>query len=87
MFFSLCDDVLLYNNRVVIPSSLQKKILGDFHMGHPGKNRTKSLMRCYIYWPNMDKDIADMVDSCKGCALAAKAPTTTCKPWPKTVQP
>ena len=36
----------------------------------------------------MDKDIvADMVDSCKGCALAAKAPATTCKPWPKTVQP
>ena len=44
-------------------------------------------MRCYVYWPNMDKDIADMVDSCKGCALAAKAPATTCKPWPKTVQP
>ena len=85
--FSLCDDVLLYNDRVVIPSSLQKKILRDFHTGHPGKNRSKSLMRCYVYWPNMDTDIADMVDSCKGCALAAKAPATTCKPWPKTDQP
>ena len=56
-------------------------------MGHPGKNSTKSLMCCYFYWPNMNKDIADMVDSCKGCALAAKAPATTCKPWPKTDQP
>ena len=28
-----------------------------------------------------------MVNSCKGCALAAKAPATTCKSWPKTVQP
>ena len=41
-------------------------------------------MRCYVYWPNMDRDIADMIESCKGCALAAKSPTTTCKPWPKT---
>ena len=83
--FSLCDDVLLYNDRVVIPSSLQKKnILRDFHMEYPGKNRT---MLCYVYWQNMDKNIADMVDSCKGCALAAKAPAITCKPGPKTVQP
>ena len=85
--FSLCDGVLLYNNRVVIPSSLQKEILRDFHMDNPGKNRTKSLMCCYVYWPHMGKDIANMVDSCKGCTLVAKAPAITCKPWPKTVQP
>ena len=35
----------------------------------------------------MDKDIADIVDSCKGCALAAKSTAITCKPWPKTAQP
>ena len=41
--FSLCDDVLLYNNRLVISSSQQKKILRDFHIGHPGKkNALKS---------------------------------------------
>ena len=78
--FSLRDDVLLYNDRVVIPNRLQRKIHWDFHMGHPGKNRTKSLMHCYVYWPNMDRDIADMIESCKGCALAAKSPTMTCKP-------
>ena len=85
--FSLCDDVLLYNNRVVIPNSLQRKIVRDFHMGHPRKNRTRSLIRCYVYWPNMDRDIADMIESCKGCALAAKSPTTTGKPWPITDHP
>ena len=40
--FSLCDDVLLYNDRVVIPSSLQKNILRDFHMGNPGKTALKT---------------------------------------------
>ena len=32
-----------------------RKILQDFHMGHLGKNRTKNLVRCYVYRPNMDK--------------------------------
>ena len=61
--FSFCDDVLLYNDREVIPNSPQRKILGDIHMGHPGKNRTKSVMRCYVYCPNMDGDIVDMIES------------------------
>ena len=47
----------------------------------------KSLMRNYVYWPKMDNDIRDMIEKCKGRALAAKAPPTTFKPWPKTEQP
>lgn len=85
--YSLCDNVLLYSERVVIPKKLQKRILKDFHGGHPGKNRMKSLMRNYVYWPAMDKDIMEMIKTCRGCALAAKAPPTTFKPWPKTEQP
>ena len=38
--FSLCDDVLWYNDRVVILNSLQRKILRDFRMAHPRKNHT-----------------------------------------------
>ena len=72
--FSLCDNVLLYSERVVIPKKLQNRILRDFHSGHPGINRMKSLMRSYVYWPKMDNDIRDMIEKCKGCALAAKAP-------------
>ena len=87
--FSLCDNVLLYSERVVIPKNLHNRILRDFHTGHPGINRRKSLMRSYIYWPKMDYDITDMIEKCKGRALAAKGPTTTTtfKPWPKTEQP
>ena len=85
--FSVCDNVLLYGERVVIPNTLQKWILKDFHAGHPGKHRMKSLMQSYVYWPKMDLDISNMVDACKGCALAAKAPPITYKPWLKTDQP
>ena len=71
--FSLCDNVLLYSKRVVIPKKLQNRILKDFHTGHQGINRMKSFMRSYVYWPRMDNDITDMIEICKGCALAGKA--------------
>lgn len=61
--FSLCDEVLLYTERVVIPKNLQKRILKDFHIGYPRKNRMKSLMCSYIYWPKMDQDIENMVNT------------------------
>ena len=85
--FSLCDNALLYGERVVIPKKLQNRILRDFHTGHPGINRMKSLMRSYVYWSKMDNDIRDMIEKCKGYALAAKAPPITFKTWPKTEQP
>ena len=72
--FSLCDNVHLYSEMVVIQKKLQNRFLRDFHTGHPGMNRMKSLKRSYVYWPKMDNDIRDMVEQCKGCALAAKAP-------------
>ena len=47
--FSICNDVLMYRERVVIPATLQKRILKDFHVGHPGATRMKSLMRSYVF--------------------------------------
>ena len=82
--FSLCDNILLYSERVVIPKKLQNKILRDFHTGHSGINRMKSLMRSNVYWPKMDNDIRDTIEKCKGCVLAAKAPALLFKPVPKT---
>ena len=84
--YSVCGDVLLYSERVTIPKTLQKRILKDFHMGHPSTNRMKSLMRSFVYWPSMDQDITNMVETCKGYDLAAKPPLITHKPWPKSEQ-
>ena len=39
----LCDDVLMYSKKVIIPKKLQKRILKDFHVGYPGKNKS------YVY--------------------------------------
>ena len=85
--FSICENTLLYADRVVIPRTLQCKILKDFHTGHPGISRMKSLMRCYVYWQGMDKQIENFVKACRGCQLAAKSPSIKINPWPKTDMP
>ena len=33
--FSICDQTLMYPDRVVIPHSYKKKILKEFHTGYP----------------------------------------------------
>ena len=82
--YSICNDILMYSERVVAPLSLQKQILKEFLTGHPGISRMKSLTRSYVYWRRMDTDIDSLVKSCKGCALAAKAPPIKYNQWPET---
>ena len=59
----------------------------EFHQGYPGIGRMKALIRSYTYWPNVDKDIEQVVKTCKGCQLAAKAPPVKFTPWPKSDVP
>lgn len=83
---SLCEteDCLLFKDRIVIPLSLQKKILQQLHVSHPGIVRMKALARSYVYRPNIDKDIVDYVHSCSRCASTAKAPIKSeLSSWPK----
>ena len=68
--FSTCDDVrrdvlvMMYVERVMIPVSLRKQILKDFYIGHSGMSRMKSLMRSFVQWPGIDRDIEVLVKNC-----------------------
>ena len=77
----------MYGERVVIPSVLTKKILKDFHTGHPVMCRMKALVWSYVYWPGIDKDIENMMKLCKSCSLVAKALPMKFNPWPNTDKP
>ena len=44
---SVESDCLLRGNRMVVPASLQEKVLDLLHDGHPGVVRMKSLARQY----------------------------------------
>ena len=74
----------MYTDRNLMPRSLKKKILKEFHTDHPGMTHMKSLMRSYTYWPRIDQGIEKMDKGCRGCQPAAKAPPIKTQPWPKT---
>ncbi|XP_055605789.1 uncharacterized protein K02A2.6-like [Uranotaenia lowii] len=73
----------MYGERIVIPRKLQKKVLQQLHKGHPEIDRTRSLARNYVYWPNIDDQIAELVRSCSACSSVAKVDTKTkLQSWP-----
>ncbi|XP_041786375.1 uncharacterized protein K02A2.6-like isoform X2 [Anopheles merus] len=85
---SIVDGSILFGERLVIPQSLQKRCLEQFHQGHPGVHRMKALARSYVYWPTLDRDIAECVSTCSSCAAAAKSPPHEVPlPWEKTIVP
>ena len=85
--YSVCNEVVMYSDLIVIPTALQKRILKEFYVSHLGMSRMKSLMRSYVNWTYMNRNIKNTVKACKGCALVAKKPPIKLSPWPKTNQP
>ena len=85
--FSTCNGLLMNGERMVIPAVLTKKMLKDLHTGHSGMSKMKALKRSYVYWPGMDKDVENIVKSCRSCASVAKAPPIKFNSWLKTDNP
>ena len=73
-YYSIFDDILMYADCMVILLSLQKTILSEFHSGHFGMSRMKSLLRSYMFWLIMNKDIEKPEWNRRGCAPAVKSP-------------
>lgn len=79
----LYGNIVMRNTRVVIPASLQKRILMLAHEGHQGIVRTKSRLRNKVWWPNIDKQVEKLVKSCHPCQLlGTKVRPEPLKPTP-----
>ena len=51
---SLEDNILMWNLRVVVPRSLEAKVLRELHNQHLGIVRMKSLSRIHVWFPGID---------------------------------
>ncbi|CAH8672200.1 unnamed protein product [Schistosoma rodhaini] len=81
---TIVDSCIMFGQRIVIPSTLRRRVLKQFHMGHPGMSKMKSLARSYVYWPSMDQEIEQLCQTCESCLEAAKNPVKVKpQPWPK----
>ena len=84
---SVADGCLLRGSRVIIPLPGRSTILSQLHETHSGISRMKSLARCYVWWPGLDKDIEQTVKKCQVCQENGNfPPQTPVHPWecPKT---
>ena len=66
-FLSCEEDILLWNSRLVVPKSLQARILHMLHEGNQGIGSMRALARIYVWWPNIDEDIERYVMGCHSC--------------------
>ena len=70
--FSIYDNILLYNDRIVIPEALQEAILEKIHEGHQGVEKCHARLRATVWWPHASKQVTTMIEQCPECAKSAK---------------
>lgn len=63
----IANGVLFKGRQVLIPEKLREDILKQLHTGHLGIEKTRRLARESIYWPNINKDIEQLVKNCSAC--------------------
>ena len=79
---SVLDDRLLWGSRIVIPAEDRNRVLEHLHECHAGISRMKSLACSYVWWPGMDSDIEQLINTCDLCQHHQKSPDKApIHPW------
>ena len=61
---TLSNSLLLYQSRIVIPSSMRQEILAKIHHGHQGIHRCRLRVATSVWWPGVTTAIERFVQSC-----------------------
>ena len=73
----ILDGVVMYKDRVVVPSSLRDRVLQILHSAHQGVSSMESRARAIVFWPGMTADIQSKRDSCSSCNKNAPSQAAT----------
>ncbi|XP_017881808.1 uncharacterized protein K02A2.6-like, partial [Ceratina calcarata] len=79
---------VLWGYRVIIPKSLQTRVLEELHSSHLGVVKMKMIARSYFWWPGLDREIENVANSCMICLRERKKPQQvplSTWPWPDRV--
>ena len=78
---SIHNNVVLFRNRLVIPSAIRPRILDLVHSGHNGMVAMKAESRENLWWPNISQDIEEKAKSCGQCVERNNQPTQPKLKW------
>ena len=75
------DSCVLWGSRVVVPPQGRTKVIKELHE-HPGSTRMKALTRSFVWWPQLDRDLENVVQSCEICLTYRHLPPMApLQPW------
>ena len=62
-------NLVLRGMRILVPSSLRRKVLANLHSSHTGAEAAKRRARQSLWWPGMNSDITSTVQACEECQI------------------
>ena len=62
--FSVSNELLLFNDRIVIPEAMRKDVVRKLHEGHLGIEKCRQRLRTSVWWPNANKQVSDLIENC-----------------------
>ena len=77
---TLCNSLLLYQARIVVPTSMRQETLEKIHHGHQGIQRCRLRVSSSVWWPGITSAIEQFVQSCPTCqklTIPSKEPLLT----------
>lgn len=66
------NNILLRGTRIILPASLQDRVIKLAHQGHQGHSKTTAFLREYVWFPNLGKLVKAEIDSCLACQSLAQ---------------
>ena len=64
---SVAEQLLMRQNRIIIPEKLRSGILKEIHSGHQGISKCRARAGQCVWWPGLATDLESLVNSCVEC--------------------
>ena len=59
---SVCDGLLMYADRIVVPASLRSGMLDRIHQGHQGITKCLERIKISVWWTKITRDVNRILD-------------------------